>query len=169
MHNASHESDNATPEIIALGYDTRDVHIPALIKNIAVIWALVIGTMILMIWMLGYLKAQKAKADAVLTESNPLMLENGRHIPLGPLLQQNEQADLKGMRDNEDAILNGAGWVERNDQHKGVVHIPIGRAIDLVAEKASKTRTLPYWPPQPAQAPMPSQQAMDTSSVKAAG
>ena len=173
MHNAAHESDNATPEIIELGYDTRDVHIPALIKNIVVIWALVIGTMVAMVWMLNYLKAEKAKTDAVVGASAPLMLKEGRHIPQAPLLQQDEQADLQGMKDTENKILNTAGWVERNDQHKGIVHIPIDRAIDLVSEKASKTKVLPYWPVQPAQAPAPTQaQAQEsaiTPGVKAAG
>lgn len=146
MHNGTHGSDNATPEIIELGYDTRDVHIPALIWNIGIIWALIVVTMVLMVWMLGYLKAQKAKTDAALGDANPLMVQEGRHLPQEPRLQQNEQSDLKSMKDNEDKILNSAGWVERKDGRQGVVRIPIGRAIDIVAEKASKTKMLPSWP-----------------------
>jgi len=126
--------------------------------------------------MLGYLNARKAREDAALGQANPLMFTEGRHIPQGPLLQQNEQADLQGMRDNEDRILHGAGWVERKDDHTGVVHLPIDRAIDLVAEKVSKTKALPYWPApanqpaQPAQPEPPTQQPLPaTSSEKVSG
>ncbi|MBI5091909.1 MAG: hypothetical protein HZB26_05620 [Candidatus Hydrogenedentes bacterium] len=146
MHNGTHGSDNATPEIVELGYDPRDVHIPALVWNISVIWALIVVTMVLMVWMLGYLKAQKAKTDAALGEANPLMVQEGRHIPAAPLLQQNEQSDLQSMKDNEDRILNSAGWVERKENNQGVVRLPIGRAMDIVAEKAANTKMLPYWP-----------------------
>jgi hypothetical protein len=73
------------------------------------------------------------------------------------------------MKDIENGILNSAGWVERKDDHKGVVHIPIDRAIDLVAEKASKTKSLPYWPALPAQSTPTTNQPSAPASVKAAG
>ena len=51
--------------------------------------------------------------------------------PPEPRLQANPQADMRTMREKEDTILNHYGWVDPN---RGVVRIPIDRALDLVAE-----------------------------------
>ena len=48
-----------------------------------------------------------------------------------PRLQDNPQADMRTMREKEETILNHYGWVDPN---RGVVRIPIDRALDLVAE-----------------------------------
>lgn len=61
--------------------------------------------------------------------------------PPEPRLQGNPRLDLKKMRDGEDAVLNHYGWVDRE---RGVVHIPIARALDLVA-----ARGLPQFAAQP--------------------
>jgi hypothetical protein len=42
------------------------------------------------------------------------------------------KVELKDMRADEDAILNGYGWVDPN---KGTVRIPIDLALDMVAKK----------------------------------
>lgn len=52
--------------------------------------------------------------------------------PPEPRLQANPQADMRLMREKEEAILNHYGWVDPN---RGVVRIPIDRALDLVAER----------------------------------
>ena len=144
MHNGPDTANNATPEIVALGYETRDVHIPALLWNIGAMWVVLAGVMVFVVWMMGYLKAEKAKTDAAISVANPMA--ESRHLPPGPLLQIDEAADLKKMHEHEDKILNGFGWVERRPKHQGVAHIPIAQAIDLVADKAAKTGVLPYWP-----------------------
>ena len=51
--------------------------------------------------------------------------------PPEPRLQDNPQADMRTMREKEESILNHYGWVDPN---RGVVRIPIDRALDLVAE-----------------------------------
>ncbi len=52
--------------------------------------------------------------------------------PPEPRLQANPQADMRTMREKEDAVLSHYGWV---DPTRGVVRIPIDRALDLVAER----------------------------------
>lgn len=52
--------------------------------------------------------------------------------PPEPRLQANPQADMRTMREKEETILNHYGWVDPN---RGVVRIPIERALDLVAER----------------------------------
>ena len=44
---------------------------------------------------------------------------------------------LKTMRQQEEARLKSFGWI---DQEKGIVHIPIERAIDILAEKGLPAR-----------------------------
>jgi hypothetical protein len=50
----------------------------------------------------------------------------------GPKLQVHGPQDLKEWRAAEDAVLNSYAWV---DPDKGIVRIPIDRAIDLLAER----------------------------------
>ncbi len=44
-------------------------------------------------------------------------------------------AALKAFRADEDALVNGYGWV---DPEKGIVRIPVDRALDLVAKEGLK-------------------------------
>ena len=52
--------------------------------------------------------------------------------PPEPRLQANPQADMRTMREREETVLNHYGWVDPN---RGVVRIPIDRALDMVAER----------------------------------
>lgn len=58
-----------------------------------------------------------------------------------PRLQADEIADMDQLREQEQKQLNSAGWV---DEKEGVAHIPIDRAMDMVAK-----RGLPARPQQP--------------------
>jgi len=55
--------------------------------------------------------------------------------PPEPRLQTTPAEDLAQLRAREDTILDGYGWEDRTG---GVVHIPIARAMDLVAKEAAK-------------------------------
>jgi len=59
-------------------------------------------------------------------------------LPPEPRLQDHAVQDLRQMRAAEDQILNSYQWV---DQKKGVVRIPIDRAIDLLANGRHFRRT----------------------------
>lgn len=52
--------------------------------------------------------------------------------PPTPLLEIEPAQDLANFRQREDAQLNSYGWVDRS---AGTVHIPIERAMDLMAEQ----------------------------------
>ncbi|HWI28289.1 MAG TPA: hypothetical protein VN668_15045 [Stellaceae bacterium] len=53
-------------------------------------------------------------------------------IPPSPLLQTAPAADLRAFRAEEEARLDSYGWVDRD---KGIVHIPIARAMKEVVAK----------------------------------
>jgi len=55
--------------------------------------------------------------------------------PPEPRLQTSPAFDLKTVREAEDAQLHGYAWVDRK---AGVVHIPIERAMELLAREAAR-------------------------------
>jgi hypothetical protein len=57
---------------------------------------------------------------------------NPQKVPPEPRLQPNPPMELKEFRAGEDAILNNYGWI---DPEKGIVRIPISRAMELVAKE----------------------------------
>jgi hypothetical protein len=76
--------------------------------------------------------AQAARNDKPMP---PLAEKNyGSRVPPTPRLQSVPGDDLGRYRAAQDGKLSSYGWV---DQGSGVVHIPIERAIELMAERAS--------------------------------
>jgi hypothetical protein len=65
----------------------------------------------------------------------------GNELPRypAPALQKDPQVDLQNYRSAAEADLNGYGWI---DQTRGIVKVPIERAIALLA-----SRGLPVRPP----------------------
>jgi hypothetical protein len=54
-----------------------------------------------------------------------------------PQLEINERTELNDVRKREEDILSTYGWV---DQNAGTVHIPIDRAMDLLAQRGLPVR-----------------------------
>src|SRR5207244_526994 len=54
-----------------------------------------------------------------------------------PRVQTNPSAELDDFRTAEERKLNRYGWV---DKQRGIVRIPIERAIDLIAQRGLPTR-----------------------------
>ncbi len=73
----------------------------------------------------------------VAEENRPGAVAVGNRLPPSPRLETNEPRDLHALRSSEDAVLNSYGWV---DQQNGIARIPIGRAIDLLAQKGLPAR-----------------------------
>jgi hypothetical protein len=61
--------------------------------------------------------------------------QDANKFPL-PRLEVNERAEIYGTRFKEEELLNTYGWV---DQKAGVAHIPIDRAMDLIAQQGLPT------------------------------
>ena len=53
-------------------------------------------------------------------------------LPPEPRLQRNPVRDMQEMRAAEDQVLHQYGWV---DPDKGIVRIPVDRAMDIIAKK----------------------------------
>jgi hypothetical protein len=61
-----------------------------------------------------------------------LKAQAGLLTPPAPLLQPSPPVDLASFRAQEDAILNGYGWV---DKEKKVVRVPVDEAMRILAER----------------------------------
>ncbi len=71
------------------------------------------------------------------TPQYPLAVGQEHRVPPEPRLQTNPREDLRDLRASEDAILNGYGWVDRNN---GIVHIPIDEAMKLTLQRGLPVR-----------------------------
>ena len=67
----------------------------------------------------------------------PLAVTREDRLPPEPRLQINPREDLQNMRTNEDAILSGYGWVDKN---AGIVRIPIDQAMKLTLQRGLPAR-----------------------------
>ena len=128
MAGNNHEHDAPPP---GAPYETKDVNALAVGLFGVCLAALCVFSVILLIGLFRYFNS----------------VENARQVPAEtaaamagllpqPKLQVHEPEALKRMRAEEDQILGSYGWV---DKDKGIVRIPIDRAMELLAQ-----RNLPY-------------------------
>lgn len=61
-------------------------------------------------------------------------------VPPEPRLQQNPRRDLESLRRYEDGRLNSYGWMDRS---KGLVSVPIDRAMQLTLQRGIAPRPAP--------------------------
>jgi hypothetical protein len=95
------------------------------------------------IWgMFHFLDAQASKSNQsrsplvqVQTDTRQVQAEQIKAFP-EPRLEDNERTEINDTRYAEEERLNSAGWV---DQNAGVAHIPIERAMQLVAQRGLPT------------------------------
>jgi hypothetical protein len=73
----------------------------------------------------------KHEAELALPAS-PAALVNAQKQPPEPRLQPFPERDMREMQAAEDRILHQYAWI---DPDKGIVRIPIDRAMDLIAQR----------------------------------
>jgi hypothetical protein len=109
-------------------------HEPADI-NVRVIGKFAIGLILAAIasifLMIGLFRYFEMREDAGKGRPAGVDLNTGK-LPPEPRLQDSAVQDLRQIRAAEDKVLNTYGWV---DQKKGVVKIPVDRAIDLLTQR----------------------------------
>ncbi len=108
------------------GYETSDVDPKPIIWFAVALAAMLVVTIAAMAWMFDYLTAREKQLD---TSGSPLA--DTREIPKAPQLQVTPSSDLTQLRAREQARLDSYGWVDRQE---GLVHIPIERAMEMLAE-----------------------------------
>lgn len=108
------------------GHETRDVHFYSLLSLGAVLAVIVTLCSWLAFGLYQYFQRYPEKVPL------PTPLAGSRPIYTGPKLQTQAQHDLKEWRNKENEILSSYGWI---DPEKGIVRIPISRAMELIDRK----------------------------------
>lgn len=125
-------------ELRRLGYDPRDINVPGIRKAVTGFLTFstfaVVASVFIYIALVPWHCAGPAPAAIVPATKIP-------PVP-NPLLQTDETArtDIKTMLKQQLGALNSYGWV---DKSKGVVHIPIEKAIDLTVERGIPFKLTP--------------------------
>ena len=119
-----------SPDAAGSGYEARDLS-PRVIGIAGILVAATIGLGILVAyWFFWY------SADEAARTGPRLSALYRQEAPRGPRLQVNAPKDLREFLSEEQALLHGYGWVNRQTQ---TVHIPIDRAMQILAERDRAT------------------------------
>ncbi len=120
------------------GTEPTDVKLrPILVFTIGLVVAIVV--VYLIVTAMFRIFATEA-ADRDTSAGVPLALQapgTVEHLPPEPRIQANPAADLKTLRQKEDALLGSYSWV---DERAGIVRIPIEQAMKLVLEHGLPVR-----------------------------
>jgi hypothetical protein len=113
----------------AVNHETRDVDLrraPHFVAAMTVFLAIVFA----FVWFVY----ARWRSDAVATQQPvpAIAARDGDRLPPLPRLQTTPGTDLQAFQKSEEQVLNTYAWVDRE---KGVVRIPVSRAIELVAER----------------------------------
>jgi hypothetical protein len=112
-----HEHAHAHVHVPARGYETRDVAVAPLLKfGVGLVIALV-ATVVLMLLLYRFLFVSR------------------RPAAVAEKAQTNIYQQLRDLHHDEDVALGRYDWIDRK---AGIVRIPIGRAMELVAEKPDR-------------------------------
>lgn len=113
------------------GYERTDASVrPVLIFTLGLSLA-VTFVVLLMIALYDHLESAESASDGI---GHPLALPSE---PPAPRLQTATADDLNAHRAREDALLAQYGWVDRE---RGIVRLPIERAMELTAERGLPAR-----------------------------
>ena len=108
-------------------FEAKDTNSGALVALIGVLLILLGGSLWITRTLHGYLNRALSRSDQ---HSSPWTPQHA--LPPEPRLQVNPAVDLIRMRDVENVTLNNYAWV---DPDKGIVRIPIVRAMAILAER----------------------------------
>ena len=119
--------DNKLPHV---GHETTDVNVWAVGKFAIGLVVVCVVSIALLFGLLKFFQSREETSVANTVEPTKLFPQ--------PQLQKTPIPDLKAIRAEEDKLLNGYAWV---DQPKGVVRIPVDRAIEVLAKRGLPSRS----------------------------
>jgi len=112
-----------------LGHETSDINVWAVGKFGIALAGVTVLSLVLLFGLMKYF--QSRETPEVMKPLDPAAM-----FPQ-PRLQTKPIPDLRTFRTDEEKVLDTYGWV---DQPKGIVRIPIGRAIDVLAQRGLPAR-----------------------------
>jgi hypothetical protein len=131
---ADTRSTHARADHAVVHHETSDVNTGGIFRFAAGLF--LTGVAIhLLVWLLILFLAAGDARHAM--PEFPLAAGQESRVPPEPRLQTNPRQDLRDLRDAEDTVLTGYGWVDRN---AGIARIPIGEAMKLTVERGLPAR-----------------------------
>jgi len=125
--NDAHSGDE--PRNPHVHHEPGDVNALALTKFGLSMAALIVIFLFGLWGVFEYLKNREAELGLPLS---PAAMVNAQKQPPEPRLQRYPARDMRDMRAGEDRILHQYAWI---DPDKGIVRIPVERAMDLIAQR----------------------------------
>ncbi|MGD0363585.1 MAG: hypothetical protein ABSC93_22100 [Bryobacteraceae bacterium] len=125
--NNAHPGDE--PRNPHVHHEPGDVNAIALTKFGLSMSALIVIFLFGLWGMFNYLKNQVAEMGRPLSAS---AIVNAQKQPPEPRLQQHAAGDMRTWRAAEERALHQYGWI---DPDKGIVQIPVERAMDLIVQR----------------------------------
>lgn len=116
----------------SLGHETRDANARKVALFGLAVAVVTVLVLVVMWGLFGFFIRLEASRDR---PAPPLAAE--REPPMGPRLQVAPARDLEEMHASEDEYLNSYGWI---NTERGIVHVPIERAMDLLLEQGLPVR-----------------------------
>jgi hypothetical protein len=124
MEENSHQNSNPA------GHETSDVNVWGVGKFAIALIVIILVSLILLIGLFRLFQSREETNQVTAVEPVKIFPE--------PQLQKTPTLDLEALRAEEDKLLYGYAWV---DPQKGLVHIPIDQAIDLLARRGLPSRS----------------------------
>jgi hypothetical protein len=122
-------TEQPAPGHTEVDFERTDVDATALLKFAFGI-VVATGAVVLLLWRLYFVFVAQ---EAARQPAPPVMrADPAAMAPAGPSLQPLPSRDLARFRAEEDVVLGTYGWV---DKEKGIVRIPIERAMRLLSER----------------------------------
>jgi hypothetical protein len=121
-------------QAVALGHEPRDLPTRGILA-FGILFLIVMGLVFVAVTALNILYLGRLPAAPF----PPVDLQNAPvpTLPPEPRLEAEPGQQLQRLRSEEEKLLNSYGWV---DQNAGIVHIPIDRAMDLLAQRGLPSR-----------------------------
>lgn len=135
---------NLAAQSAGSGHELRDLP-PARIALFGVALAVIIVSVLF----ITYALFQRFQAGETRARPLPSPLSYSQEPTPEPRLEVNPGVELKTMRAEEDEILKSYDWIDRD---RGIVRMPIDRAIEVLAEKGLPVRAAQKDEPTPARA-----------------
>lgn len=130
MHAHTESSTQGNPSI---EHERTDVSIIGVAIAVLIVIVLVTAVLLFMAGMFGALREYRA---AGVPDISPFTTQ--RQPPPPPRLQVDPAADLAELHEYEQNLLRTYRWVDRD---KGIVTIPVDRAIDLLLQRDTLNQT----------------------------
>jgi hypothetical protein len=118
------------------GYETTDVNPRTLLAWVGLLAAVLVLSVVAALVLFDVFAEQAARRDPKVSPLTPAESQT----PPEPRLVVNEHEGLVVVRKEERELLDTYGWI---DKDRGIVRVPIARAMELVAKEGLQSRPSP--------------------------